>query len=58
MGKIFEKKMFLGKKLEPYMVSQRQKYGSRHKYGSRRRRRRFRPPTLILMNFFFLNIKI
>ena len=52
MGKIFEKKMFLGKKLEPYMVSQRQKY------GSRRRRRRFRPPTLILMKFFFLNIKI
>ena len=36
------------------MVSQQQKYGSQHKYGSRRRRRCFRPPTLIFMKFFFL----
>ena len=46
MGKIFWEKMFLGQKFEPHMLSPRQKYGSRHKYGSRSHRR-FRPPTQI-----------
>ena len=50
MGKIFWEKKCLGQKMEPYMLSQGQKYGSRHKYGHRHRH--FLPPRWFWLNFF------